>query len=156
MRRKDREITDDAQIDEIILQSKCVHLGLNDNGKVYIVPLNFGFESKDGKRSFFFHSAKEGRKIDILRENPDVGFELDSGFELIPGDVACDYSARYKSVIGEGRVSFIEDKAEKRLSLQKLMKVNTGRSDWNIPDLMLNSVCVFRLDVETISCKVRK
>lgn len=107
MRRKDREITDNNEIDKIINECNCVRLGLNDDGKVYIVPLNFGFEHDDDKRRFYFHSAKEGRKIDLLKKTKSAGFEMDTGFSIMEGKTACDYSAKYKSVIGEGNVSFV-------------------------------------------------
>jgi len=54
MRRRDREITDNEKIKEIIKACDCCRLGLNDNGKVYIVPLNFGYSNIDNKRIFYF------------------------------------------------------------------------------------------------------
>ena len=60
MRRKDREVTEEARIDEIISRCHCCRLGFNDGGEVYIVPMNFGWVKRDGKRYFYFHSAKEG------------------------------------------------------------------------------------------------
>ena len=78
MRRKDREITDKDKIKEIISACDCCRLGFNDNGKVYIVPLNFGFIEKNGEYTFYFHGAKTGRKHDIMKVNNCVGFELDT------------------------------------------------------------------------------
>ena len=75
MRRKDREITDEAKIDEIISRCNCCRIGFNDSGEVYIVPLNFGYVKQDGRRTFYFHSAKDGRKIDLVKEGYEVGFE---------------------------------------------------------------------------------
>nr|MBQ4317636.1 pyridoxamine 5'-phosphate oxidase family protein [Clostridia bacterium] len=73
MRRKDREVTDRTVIDEIIRSCGCIRLGLNDSGEVYIVPMNFGYEHDGEKRVFYMHCAKEGRKLDIIRENPKIG-----------------------------------------------------------------------------------
>lgn len=156
MRRKDREITDEAKIDEVISDCQYIHLGFNDEGKVYIVPMNFGFEKQDGKRYFYFHGAKEGRKIDLIKTSSYAAFEMENGYELVPGVEACNYSARFKSVIGEGNITFIEDIAEKREAILKIMHKYSGKSTWAIPDLMLKAVCVYRMEVTSISCKEHK
>ena len=77
MRRKDREVTDESRIDGIIRRCSCCRLGFSDGGEVYIVPMNFGFVKRDGKRVFYFHSAKEGRKVELLKNGCDVGFGQD-------------------------------------------------------------------------------
>ncbi len=153
MRRKDREITDNKRIDEIISKCRICRLGFNDNGKVYIVPLNFGFEEKDGKRIFYFHGAKEGRKIELIKTSPYAGFEMDTDYELITGNTACNYSAAYQSIIGNGSVSFVESIADKTQALNLLMYADTGKKNWSFPSEALENVCVFRLEVEEISCK---
>ena len=58
MRRKDREVTDEARIDEIISRCNCCRIGFNDSGEVYIVPLNFGYVKQDGRRTFSFTVRK--------------------------------------------------------------------------------------------------
>jgi len=153
MRRKDREVTSGERINEIISRCHCIRLGFYDDGEVYIVPLNFGFEEKDGRRTFYIHSAKEGRKIDLIKKRQTVGFEMDTNYKLNEGETACDYSARFLSVIGTGRVSFIEEQEEKAAALQSLMLHNTGKGNWAFSDAMMNAVCVFKLDVDKISCK---
>ena len=153
MRRKDREVTDPQRIDAILRACHCCRLGFYDNGEVYIVPLDFGYDEKEGKRTFYFHGAKEGRKMDCILRSPRAGFELDTGYELIEAEVACRNSARYRSVVGTGRVSVIEAPEEKRAALQAVMLHSTGKGGWDFPDAMLNAVCVFQLEVETLSCK---
>ena len=153
MRRKDREITDLKKIEEIISSCHCCRIGFNDNGQVYIVPLNFGCIFENGKYVFYFHSACEGRKIDLIKENPYVGFELDTNYKLNEADIACGYSARFQSIIGNGKVSLAKDLKEKEKGLLEIMKHNTGKGEWEFSEEMLNSVCVFKLIVENISCK---
>ena len=153
MRRKDREVTDSAKIDEIISSCDVCRLGFNDNGRVYIVPLSFGFENDGGRRIFYFHSAREGRKIDLIRGTHYAGFEMDTGYKLNEGETACDYSARFQSVIGGGRVDFIEDAEEKRRALDIIMLKKTGRGGWELDEKMVSATAVFRLEVEEISCK---
>lgn len=153
MRRKDREVTDNGKINEIISNCHCCRLGFYDDGQVYIVPLNFGYKEKEGVRTFYFHGAKEGRKIDLISKTQSAGFELDTDYKLHEGETACQYSARFQSIIGTGRVSFIEDMAEKESALQAIMLHNSGRDDWDFSDSMINSICAFKLEVEEISCK---
>ena len=105
MRRTDREITDAEKITQIIQTCHCCRLGFCDNGAVYIVPLNFGYAEENGKRVFYFHSAKSGRKLDLIAGAPSVGFELDVNYALVEGEEACRHTARFQSVIGTGRVS---------------------------------------------------
>lgn len=153
MRRKDREVTDAAKIKEIIADCYCCRLGLNDNGKVYIVPLSFGYTETDGAYVFYFHGAKEGRKLDIIKNNNYAGFELDTDYKLHEADQACSYSCRFKSIIGTGRVSIIEDIQEKKHALRLIMQHNSGKYDWDFPDNMLNAVCTFKLSVDELACK---
>lgn len=84
MRRRDREVSDPAKIREIIAACHCCRLGFADGGKIYIVPLNFGYQEEDGQRTFFFHSAPEGRKIDLIEKTHYAGFELDAHYQLTP------------------------------------------------------------------------
>lgn len=153
MRRKDREVTDSARIDEIIAKCKVCRIGFNDGGRVYIVPLNFGFAEEGGERVFYFHSAKAGRKIDLAMSAPEVGFELDSSFELYGGEEACEFSAGYESIIGSGVMSIVDDAAEKERGLVHLMRQLTGRGDWSFDDSALAAVCVLKLTVTELSAK---
>lgn len=154
MRRKDREVTDEARIDEIISRCSCCHVGFNDGGEVYIVPLNFGWVKREGKRYFYFHSAKEGRKIDLLSGGCEVGFEMDCGYGLHPGEAPCDCYAEFSSVIGTGHAEIVTDPEEKLLGLCSLMKQAAGRENCEFRPEMLAAVCVFRVEAEKLSCKV--
>lgn len=156
MRRKDREVRDEALISEIIRQCHCCRLGFCEDGEAYIVPLNFGCKQEAGERSFYFHSAGEGRKIDLIRKAGVVGFEMDTGYCLNEGEIACAYSAAFQSIIGRGRVSFVETMQEKQAALQCIMHHSTGRDDWFFSDDMLHQVCVFKLEVIELSCKVHE
>ena len=149
MRRKDREITDPAKIADIIRRCTCCRVGFYDGQEVYIVPLSFGYE--DG--TFYFHGAREGRKIDLIREHPEVGFELDTDYQLTEGDIACGYSARFQSVIGNGTMHLVEDPQEKIRGLTLLMNHNAGPREWHFDEHRLRAVAVFKLEVAKMSCK---
>ena len=153
MRRKDREIIDPIQIEDIIRRCTCCRVGFCDEGEVYIVPLNFGYEVKDNTYTFYFHGAKEGRKIDLIQKSPNVGFEMDTNYALNEADIACGHSARFQSVIGNGVMSIVSEIEEKKRGLSLLMAHNTGKEEWSFDDRMVSAVAVFKLEVTKISCK---
>ena len=155
MRRKDREVLDEVKIDKFIRNCDYCRIGFYDkeNNEVYIVPLNFGYSHVDNKRVFYFHGAKEGRKIELISKTKKVSFEMDSNHELIVGKMACNYSERYQSVMGTGLISFVEDKDEKIAALNEIMFQSTGKKDWDFSEPMLNGVAVFKIEIISLSCK---
>lgn len=153
MRRKDREVTDPTKIADVISRCTCCRIGFDDDGEVYIVPLNFGYQTKENTYVFYFHGANEGRKIDLMKKNPNVGFEMDTDYALHEADYACGHSARFQSIIGTGIVSIVSETEEKKLGLSLLMEHNTGKRDWDFDEKMVNAVAVFKLEVTKMSCK---
>lgn len=153
MRRTDREITDPVKITKIITTSHCCRLGFSDNGSVYIVPLSFGHEEVGGKHVFYFHSAREGRKVNLIGAGTRVGFELDTGYQLKAADIACGFSASFQSVIGTGWISPVKDEAEKRHGLRCLMEHLSGNPEWDFSREMMDRIAVFKMEAEALSCK---
>ena len=153
MRRKDREVADSTKIADIISRCTCCRIGFDDDGEVYIVPLNFGYQTKENTYTFYFHGANEGRKIDLMKKNPNVGFEMDTDYALHETDYACGHSARFQSIIGNGIVSIVSETEEKKLGLSLLMEHNTGKRNWDFDEKMVNAVSVFKLEVTKMSCK---
>ncbi len=156
MRRSDREVTDTSHINDIINSCQCCRIGFIDNGSVYIVPMNFGYEKIGDTYTLYFHSAKEGRKIDLIRQNPNVGFELDTGYQLIEGSTACGFSANFRSIIGNGIIEMIDNAEEKMKALSLLMEHTTRKKEWHFNEQMINAVAVFKLNVTQLSCKEHK
>jgi hypothetical protein len=153
MRRQDREITDPQTIAEIIERCECLRMGLCDQGDVYIVPLNFGYFCDNGQYSFYFHGAKVGRKLDLIRSNPRVGFEMDCNVKVHTADVACRCATQFQSIIGNGIASIVTDPTEKHRGLIAIMRHYTGKIDWDIPQEAVDAVCVFKLVPTNLSCK---
>ena len=110
---------------------------------------------EEGKHVFYFHGAKAGRKYELALKAPSVGFEIDGAFEILAADLACDYSAKFQSVIGTGTVNVVEDSAEKIKGLNVLMKQITDKSTWEYGAQMVDGVAVFRLEVDKLSCKAK-
>lgn len=157
MRRKEREITEKDAIRSIIEECKVLRLGFYDEEKdeVYIVPVNFGCEEKDGKLIFYIHGAKEGRKAELIKRTGRAGFELDCGCKITDGPSACAYSAVYKSIVGKGSIRMIpdSDRAEKRHALMRIMLKNTGKADWEFPDASTDIVMTAVLEVTELCAK---
>src|SRR5215510_10987193 len=122
MRRKDREIMDINEKMAIIGKCKVCRLGLSENNYPYIIPLNYGFTFENEKLTLFFHGAKEGKKIEIIKNNNNACFEIDCDGKLIERDKPSNYSYEYKSIIGFGKLYFLETNEEKINGLNNLMK----------------------------------
>ena len=155
MRRNDREITDSSAVEEFIKKEQIIRIAFCDEGDIYIVPVNYGYSTENGRYTFYFHGARAGRKYELAKASPVVGFEIDGRYELIEAETACDFSASFMSVIGTGTLSLVEEKEEKIKGLNCLMKQATGRDIWEYDDRMLGGTAVFRLDVIKMSCKAK-
>ena len=156
MRRKDREITDQNRIREILDTAKILHLGIHDDPCPYVVPLHYGYEFADGHLVFYMHGAQEGHKLDLIRQNPNVCVQIDCDMELISGgENACCYGASYASVIGRGSAEIMEDSKSKTAALTVLMRHQTGR-DFEIQEKVTAAVSVIRVTLSEYSAKERK
>lgn len=153
MRRKDREITDYDQMLRIMAACDCCRLGFHDGESTYIVPLNFGMAQEDGQLVLYFHGASEGKKIDLIRAQPIVGFEMDTGHELVRGADASDFSFRYQSIIGSGQISLLEHPAEKAHALDCIMAHYTTPTQWQYPPELLSRTAAIRLVITEWTCK---
>lgn len=148
MRRKDKEVVDREFIDSVMSRSQVCRIGLCQDGVPYIVPMCFGYDGE----SIYLHSAKEGRKIDFLKSNPAVCFEIDIDCELKPSDKPCSFSMKYRSVMGYGEVSFIEDEEDKRRALGIILKhYDSGGS--GLGEVSLEKISVFRIDIAEMTAK---
>jgi len=151
MRRKDREITDPKRINEIIAACDCCRVGLADGESVYVVPLNFGYSGDVGV--FYFHCAKEGKKLALIAANPNAGFELDTNHEVIRGEKGCSFSFRYSSVMGKGKITEVAEPAEKKAALALIVAHYGGPGDGRFTGAEAASVTVLRLDVTEMTAK---
>ena len=155
MRRSDREITDVKLIEAFIAKEQIMRIAFYDNGEIYIVPVNYGYTNDSGQYAFYFHGAKAGRKYELSKESPNIGFEIDGNYELLEADIACDFSAKFQSVVGTGKISIVEDRKEKIKGLNVLMRQTSGKTEWQYSEEMMNAVAVYKVDVNKISCKAK-
>ncbi len=148
MRRSEREITDQAQIEEILRKGAVVYLGIQDADAPYVVPLNFGYA--DG--ALFVHAALEGHKIDLLCANPRVSFAVAVDDAVIPGEMGCKWSARYRSVLGKGTAVFVDDHDAKIRAFDTLLGKFAAGPFTYAEDVLARTV-VIRIDIETMTGK---
>jgi len=148
MRRKDREITGRAEIDAIILSAKVMHLALADNNIPFIVPVFYAYDGK----SFYFHSSRAGTKIEIMRRNNNVCFEISIDHGVIESDSACDFEAKHRTVIGFGKAAFIEEEADKIKALDMVVAQFSDKK-FVYPQGNLNHTAVIRIDIESMKGK---
>ena len=145
MRRSDREVTDIAQIQAILDSCKTCHLAMVDGGRPYVVPLSYGYTLTDGVLTLYFHSAKEGRKIDVLRAQSAVCFEMTcEGEGTYVEEPACNSGCYFASVIGFGDAVFVEDAGEKCAALSQLMR-HQAHMEVTFTPAQAESVCVLKV-----------
>ena len=143
MRRKEKEITLRSEMDAVINKARVCRLAMMDGDRTYIVPLSFGYDGK----ALYFHSAREGKKLDLLRKNGRVCFELDTDVSVIAGDVPCKWGMGYRSIIGWGEVEFILEPDARRGALDIIMAHYSGESSFAYTDAEINRVSVFKVTV---------
>ena len=148
MRRKEKEIKEMIIIEEIIKQAKVCRLAMVDQDKPYVVPLSFGY---DGSH-IYFHSALEGRKMDVLAKNPHVCFEFDEVIKIMKNKEACKWGMAFKSVIGEGRAVMVDDLAEKTHALGVIMAEYSKRV-FEFPKESMEKTAVIKVIITSITGK---
>lgn len=149
MRRKDKEIKNITVIEAIIKRAQVCRLACVDNGKPYLVPLCFGYEAG----ALYFHAAQAGRKIDILRKNPEVCFEFDIDQELERGQNACDWGMKYRSVIGFGTAIILETPEAKKAALDCIMQHYDAPGPYEYSDASLERTLVIKVGIEQMTGK---
>lgn len=154
MTRRERQIFDIDKILEILDKSKVLHLGLVDGDEPYVVPMNYGYTYENGKLTIWLHGATTGRKLDIIRRNPKVFFEMECDLVPFDGDVACKYGLSYSSLMGKGIATIIEDSEEKQKALSLLMKTQVNK-DFQFNEKLASVVGIIKIEVSEFTAKHR-
>ena len=152
--KREREVTDINEIKEILDKSMIVHVGMIDGDEPYVVPMNYGYTLEDGELCIYLHGATVGRKIDIIKANPKVFFEMECDIAPFEGKVACQYGTTYASVMGLGKAEVLETPEEKIDGLVKFMKTQTGK-DFTFDEKMVSIVSVIKITAKDFTAKKR-
>jgi nitroimidazol reductase NimA-like FMN-containing flavoprotein (pyridoxamine 5'-phosphate oxidase superfamily) len=153
MRRKDREVRGRKALSAILDECQVLRLGIHADGWPYVVPMNFGYVWEERLR-LYCHCALEGRKMDLLRQDPRAAFEMDCSHMLKDGgNEACSYGYAYASIMGEGAVRIQEDPERKRAALEAIMRQVAGRSGMEFNEAVLARTAILEIEVLSITGK---
>jgi len=151
MRRKDKEIKDFKQIEDILVKGKLCHISMASGNEPYLVTVNYGYKNN----CIYFHSAPEGRKIEMIRKNPMVCFMVYTDDQIISGENPCkDWSMKYRSVMGFGKAIILDNPLEKAEGLNILMEHYSKNSPFDFSNKNLEETTVVKIDIEEITGKV--
>ena len=148
MRRKEKEILDREEMESIIRSALVCRLAFSVDDNPYVVPLNFGYRDN----CLYFHSARKGKKIDMIRSNNRVCFEVDVDLEPVRAEKACDWSMKYRSVIGYGRAFLVEDVEEKKRALDLIVEHYSG-SAHGYRKSLVERIAIIKVQVESMTGK---
>lgn len=154
MTRRERQVSDINKILEILEKSKVVHIGMVDGDEPYVVPMNYGYTYENEKLTLWLHGATVGRKLDVIKKNPKVFFEMECDLVPFEGDVACKFGMSYSSLMGKGIATIVEDSEEKQKSLSILMKTQVNK-DFEFNEKLASVVGIIRIDVSEFTAKHR-
>lgn len=148
MRRAEKELTDPAALADVLERGRVLHLGMCDGEVPYVVPVNYGF----AQGAIFVHSAREGHKLDVISRNPRVCFEVTVDDAVEPSASVCDWSSRFRSVIGFGTARLLHDPDEKAEALTRIVR-HYGEREARVDARRTAGVAVLRIDIERMTGK---
>jgi hypothetical protein len=149
MRRSDKEIEDPEIIQKIFLKADVCRIGLIDGTKPYVVPMNFGYK----ENTLYLHSASQGRKIKILKQNNNICFQMDIKTELVVSESPCNWGMKYLSLIGQGKAYLISNISEKKDALNVIMRKYSPETSFEYSDDAVNKVAVIKVNIDNITGK---
>lgn len=172
MRRKDKEILDFCEIQKIILSEFTLKLAMISDNEPFVVPLTYSYEANSESEIknteanasnlgfFYFHSAKQGRKVKSFSENKNVCFLIEGPSSLVVEDVACRFTMKYKTVIGYGDIEIVNDENEKIQGMNSIMnyvkkinKIADHPIDHEFNSARMAAVNIYKINIKSISGK---
>lgn len=149
MRRQDKEITDPRVLNQILEKSEICRLGLVENNEAYIVPVNFAYADN----CIYIHSALMGRKMEIMRNNNRVSFEMELHHEIIKSDIPCGWTTQYRSLMGKATVQIDNSPEMKKTGLDLIMKKYGAEMELNYDESILARMTIIVLNITEITGK---
>jgi len=143
-----RKITDIEEIEGIINKAIVCHIGLVDDKEPYVVPVSFGYE----RNALYLHGNLKGRKVELIKKNNKVCFEMEVDLELKKAEEVCDWSMKYMSVIGVGRACILKKEEDKIYALNLITKRYAG-DKLSFPKPKIDRTLVIKVDIESMTGK---
>ncbi len=143
MRKKSREMCADWAL-EVMDKAPYITVGMTDgDGMPYSVPLSL---ARTDEKTFYFHCATEGKKLDILREKPSVCLTAVSKCKPTVGPKDGSFTLEFKSAIAFGKAEIVADDNEKREALraicQRFLPTHMDASDAAVARSMARTAVV--------------
>ncbi|MFO7765183.1 MAG: pyridoxamine 5'-phosphate oxidase family protein [Pelovirga sp.] len=148
MRRHEKEISAPGELEQVLWHGQICHLAIPDDPLPYLLPLNYGYQ----EGALYFHSAPQGHKIELLQQQLRARFCITIDMGIIEAEQACNWGARFTSIMGSGRIEFIDAPEKKRSALQILMAQYSDQAFSFHPE-QVAATRVFRLVIESMSGK---
>ena len=115
VRRADRAITDQEELDGVLSRGKFAVLAMCRDQEPYVVTMNYGYDRSRG--ALYFHCAHEGQKTDFVRSNPHVCGTVVEDLGYVQGECAHEY----RSVVLRGVMHVVEEPEDKRHAMDVLL-----------------------------------
>ncbi|MFY9090111.1 pyridoxamine 5'-phosphate oxidase family protein [Arcobacter aquimarinus] len=135
------------QIDDLFKRAEVGRLGtFSSNGFPYVLPMHFVYV--DNK--IYMHGLPKGKKIDNIKFNSNVCFEVDEMLSLLYEGVEnpCDVNTEFNSIIVEDKASLVSDLDEKKMALSSIVaKFTSHLVDKELPSKMINGIAVIKIDI---------
>ena len=151
MRRRDREILDPQEILAMLTRCDTVRLGIADGETPYVVPLSFGVEAVADHVRLYVHSARQGRKVELLKRHPRVFVEADRFFCV--QEVGKGITTRYESVMGTGLAEELTYPVEIEHGL-RLLLAHYGQESYPLANCQgTKHIRVYRVTLDALTGK---
>ena len=153
MRKKDREIIDSTEIQDVLKKGEIINVAMCDEDQPYVLPFNYGYLND----MIYVHSALKGFKLDVLAKNPKVSFNVVIDVELLPSEQPKDCSVAYSSVVGFGQARIVDDPDEKLAALEAIMAQYYPKNDsWQYPENVVKACTVWCIEIEHMTGKYKQ
>lgn len=117
VRLSKRLCTDEGKTAKFLEKAETAFLGLADDGVPYVVPLNYVWWNG----SFYFHGAREGRKMEMIERNPEACVTVSEAYGTLPHPVPAKTDTSYMSVMAFGRIEHVTELSEATGAMQAML-----------------------------------
>lgn len=149
MRRFQNEIKDRSKIEAILDEAMVCRVAFCDGDIPYVIPMNFAYKDN----CVYLHSAKEGRKLELLKKNPNICLEAEADVKLIREKDPCNWSASYRCAIGTGVASIISSSEEKRMAIDLIVKKYTGDLNPSYSQQSYDRIIAIKIELKSLTGK---
>lgn len=117
MRKVSREMPTEWAY-EIMDKAPYITVAMTDeDGSPYAVPLSL---ARVDDKTFYFHGAEEGKKLDIISKNPKVWLSAVTTCKPTVGPKDGSFTLEFKSAMAQGIAEIITDEAEKIVAMRAI------------------------------------